>query len=78
MLIVLYAEFFQEAEDRAKEEEAPALVPSKGGKKGPQIHRPVDTDPDGDKLMHVRAIPLILDMLLSVLKIYSYAFWIIL
>lgn len=43
----------KEAEDKAKEEEAAAAVPSKGGKKGSHTTRPVDTDPDGDKLMHV-------------------------
>ncbi|KAG0580041.1 hypothetical protein KC19_4G143400 [Ceratodon purpureus] len=43
----------KEAEEKAKEEEVAATVASKGGKKGTQTPRPVDTDPDGDKLMHV-------------------------
>lgn len=42
----------KEAEEKAKEEVA-ATVTSKGGKKSTQTPRPVDTDPDGDKLMHV-------------------------
>ncbi|KAH9560299.1 hypothetical protein CY35_06G098800 [Sphagnum magellanicum] len=43
----------KEAEDRAKEEEAATIIASKGGKKGSQTSRPLDTDPNGDKLMHV-------------------------
>ncbi|XP_024387242.1 N-terminal acetyltransferase A complex auxiliary subunit NAA15 isoform X1 [Physcomitrium patens] len=44
----------KEAEEKAKEEEiAAAAAASKGGKKGTQTSRPVDTDPDGDKLMNV-------------------------
>jgi hypothetical protein len=43
----------QEAEEKAKEEEIAATVASKGAKKSTQTARPVDTDPDGDKLMHV-------------------------
>lgn len=45
--------FEQEAEEKAKEEEIAATTANKGGKKGSQAPRPVDTDPDGDKLMHV-------------------------
>jgi peptide alpha-N-acetyltransferase len=45
---------WQEAEDRAKEEEAASVLASKGGKKGSQTPRPVDTDPHGDKLIMVR------------------------
>ena len=44
---------FQEAEEKAKEEEVKETVASKGGKKSTQTPRPVDTDPDGDKLMLV-------------------------
>jgi hypothetical protein len=47
---------FQEAEEKAKEEEIKETVASKGGKKSTQTPRPVDTDPDGDKLMHVCAL----------------------
>jgi peptide alpha-N-acetyltransferase len=43
----------KEAEEKAKEEEIAATAASKGGKKNTQTARPVDTDPDGDKLMHV-------------------------
>ncbi|CAM6079648.1 unnamed protein product [Sphagnum tenellum] len=43
----------KEAEDRAKEEEAASVLASKGGKKGSQTPRPVDTDPHGDKLIMV-------------------------
>ncbi|KAG0593029.1 hypothetical protein M758_1G292200 [Ceratodon purpureus] len=43
----------KEAEEKAKEEEIKETVASKGGKKSTQTPRPVDTDPDGDKLMHV-------------------------
>lgn len=43
----------KEAEEKAKEEEIAATTANKGGKKGSQAPRPVDTDPDGDKLMHV-------------------------
>ncbi|XP_024374282.1 N-terminal acetyltransferase A complex auxiliary subunit NAA15 isoform X1 [Physcomitrium patens] len=42
----------KEAEEKAKEEIA-AVVTSKGGKKATHVSRPVDTDPDGDKLLHV-------------------------
>ena len=44
--------FFQEAEEKAKEEEV-AISSSKGGKKASQQTRPVDSDPDGEKLSQV-------------------------
>jgi len=50
----------QEAEEKAKEEEIAATAASKGGKKSTQTARPVDTDPDGDKLMHVCAFSILL------------------
>ena len=49
----------QEAEEKAKEEEIAATAASKGGKKSTQTARPVDTDPDGDKLMHVCAFSIL-------------------
>jgi hypothetical protein len=44
--------FLQEAEEKAKEEEI-SLSSSKGGKKAAQQTKPVDTDPDGEKLTQV-------------------------
>lgn len=42
----------KEAEEKAKEEET-ANLSNKGGKKGSQQPKPVDTDPDGEKLIQV-------------------------
>lgn len=45
---------YQEAEEKVKLEELAAnAAANKAGKKGAQTPRPVDTDPDGDKLMNV-------------------------
>jgi hypothetical protein len=43
----------QEAKKKAKEAEIVATVASKGAKKSTQTAGPVDTDPDGDKLMRI-------------------------